>query len=388
MAKKKKVRIRIDRLIILVLALIVILTGLGLFTSRVIITPMRLRSLGYNSQSIKAIRKNKATSEILKAGKCSLLVEALNDDPNNITDYTVYLIKDEQLDKKATTAYQYIRSMKSNGYDAASAVAAVTSLSDDDCYMLAKAKYISELKELVANPNFELSLLPRYLLAIRNNQLTCDYAVEFVNSNSDYIPVSNLDFASYYKNETALTDQASITALVNKQFYMSEDYQPADLVTPKCSYTNDEMLRREAADAFDRMSQEAVSQGYDKLICQSNYRSYEYQQDLYNKYVSWYGQSKADSFCSRPGFSEHQTGLAADLGGNVSGLDDLEDYVGYQWVLDNSYKYGIIQRYPLNKEYITGVDYESWHFRYVGIETAKLLHDYNWTLEEYKLIFN
>ena len=103
MAKKKKVRIRIDRLIILVLALIVILTGLGLFTSRVIITPMRLRSLGYNSQSIKTIRKNKATSEILKAGKCSLLVEALNDDPDNIADYTVYLIKDEQLDTPLIT---------------------------------------------------------------------------------------------------------------------------------------------------------------------------------------------------------------------------------------------------------------------------------------------
>ena len=388
MAKKKRVRLRIDRLIIAVLALILLLSGLGIFTYRVLILPARLRSLGYSSQSVRLIKKNKLEKEFLKAGKCTLMVQALNDDPENIREYTVYLVPDEKLNKKAADTYGYIKSMKSNGYNSQQAQTTVLNLSDDDCYLLSRAKYIPELAELSANPNFRIELLPRYLLAIRNNQLTYEYSVEFVNSNSDYVPVTNLDFASFYRNETALSDQSSITALVNKQYYLSSDYQPADLVVPKCSYSSDEQLRKEAADAFDRMSQDAVGQGYDKLICQSNFRSYSYQQDLYNKYVSWYGQSKADSFCSRPGYSEHQTGLATDLGGNATGIDDLADYVGYQWVLDNSYKYGIIQRYPRNKEYITGVDFESWHFRYVGTETARILHEMDWTLEEYKLLFN
>jgi D-alanyl-D-alanine carboxypeptidase len=66
----------------------------------------------------------------------------------------------------------------------------------------------------------------------------------------------------------------------------------------------------------------------------------------------------------------------------------FESYSGYDWVCENAHLYGFIQRYPEGKEYITGYEYESWHFRYVGVETATIIYERGWTLDEYALLFN
>ena len=84
------------------------------------------------------------------------------------------------------------------------------------------------------------------------------------------------------------------------------------------------------------------------------------------------------------GYSEHQTGLAVDF--YIRG-SNFEDYEGYQWMLDNIHNYGFILRYPAGKEFLTGFPSEPKHFRFVGVEAAKIMHDYEWTLEEYKTIF-
>ncbi len=131
--------------------------------------------------------------------------------------------------------------------------------------------------------------------------------------------------------------------------------------------------------AFEEMAAAAKEDGISLWIA-SGYRSYDYQQGLYDRYVSNYGQAEADRFSARPGHSEHQTGLAFDL--NV--IDD--SFAGTpeaEWIAANCYKYGFIVRYPEGKEDITGYKYEPWHVRYLGVETATAVYESGLTLEEY-----
>jgi len=118
------------------------------------------------------------------------------------------------------------------------------------------------------------------------------------------------------------------------------------------------------------------------LYISSGFRSYSYQENLYNNYVAQDGQLAADTYSARPGHSEHQTGLAFDL----NTIDDSFAYTEEgKWVKDNCQKYGLILRYPKGKEAQTGYQYESWHLRYVGKELAQELYNNgNWiTLEEH-----
>ena len=114
----------------------------------------------------------------------------------------------------------------------------------------------------------------------------------------------------------------------------------------------------------------------------SAYRSYSYQQNLYNRYAKVDGIAKTDTYSARAGYSEHQTGLAIDIMNANWGYIDKTDKE-YTWLINNSYKYGFILRYPEDKEKITGYMYEPWHYRYVGIDLATELVKENLTYEEY-----
>ena len=92
---------------------------------------------------------------------------------------------------------------------------------------------------------------------------------------------------------------------------------------------------------------------------------------------------EADLSTARAGFSEHQTGLAIDiLTYNVT-LSNFEETDAFKWLSSNAYKYGFILRYPKGKEDITGYEYESWHYRYVGVEIATQIFEEDITFDEY-----
>jgi zinc D-Ala-D-Ala carboxypeptidase len=150
--------------------------------------------------------------------------------------------------------------------------------------------------------------------------------------------------------------------------------------------TYDQGVNPEAEQALNEMIQTAKDAGH-AVEAFSSFRSFEYQTTLYNRYVNRDGKEAADRYSARPGYSEHQTGLAFDLGG--TGQQDLwlteafgETPAG-KWLMENAHQYGFILRYPKDKEHITGFMYESWHYRYVGIEHAKKIFEKNITLEEY-----
>ena len=130
----------------------------------------------------------------------------------------------------------------------------------------------------------------------------------------------------------------------------------------------------------------AKQQGFD-LVAFSGYRSFEYQTTLYDNYVKRDGQAAADRYSARPGYSEHQTGLAFDIGErgkeDVWLTEEFGETPAGQWLFTHAQEYGFILRFPQNKEEITGYMYESWHYRYVGKEVAKEITKKNITLEEY-----
>lgn len=173
--------------------------------------------------------------------------------------------------------------------------------------------------------------------------------------------------SSFDKQAHSTTDPTSIWVVVNKQHPLQPvSYAPADLV----SVGNNQYLRAEAAAALNTMLTDAKAAGY-TVTPDSGYRSYSMQVTTYNSEVAAYGQAVADSESARPGYSEHQTGLAIDFGsGGCNITDCFANTPGGKWVTANAYRYGFILRYPNDLTDVTGYRAEAWHFRYVGVPLA------------------
>lgn len=173
--------------------------------------------------------------------------------------------------------------------------------------------------------------------------------------------------------QTALINRtaSSLTVLVNKTYPLSPiTYAPTNLVT-----ADNYPMRPETAAAWSRLKKDAAARGH-SLRMLSAYRSYSYQRDLHNRYVREYGQAYADRISARPGHSEHQTGLAIDIGlssGACQLASCFGDTAAGKWVAANAWRYGLILRYPQGTESVTGYLYEPWHFRYVGPSLASEL---------------
>jgi len=179
----------------------------------------------------------------------------------------------------------------------------------------------------------------------------------------------------------ALTDEQanSLTVVVNKKHKLPQDYVPA------LKSVSGGQMRPEAIGALTRLLNDAETMGLSIKIV-SSYRSFNTQVSTYNKWVQQSGQTAADTFSARPGHSEHQTGLAVDLG-NSNDLCSLEtcfgDSAAGKWLAVYAVDYGFIIRYEKGKDSITGYQYEPWHLRYVGESVAAAVAASGKTLDEY-----
>lgn len=185
---------------------------------------------------------------------------------------------------------------------------------------------------------------------------------------------------------TDLEDYNSIHVIINKKHTLPEDYEPNDLVSPNVMKMKDSCtMREEASKALEKMFEAASEEGL-KLLLVSGYRSYSYQKGLFDIYTARDGEEAANRYSAKAGQSEHQTGLAADLGAADQACllkECFKDSEEGKWLKENSYLFGFILRYPQEKEEITGYVYEPWHFRYIGLQEAYLVHESGLTLEEY-----
>ena len=187
--------------------------------------------------------------------------------------------------------------------------------------------------------------------------------------------------------------------LANKKNSIGK-YKPSDLTTINCPTAGNEThsLDRDAAIALYAMMLEMTEAKINDAVVTSSYRSYEYQQGLYNDYVAKHmangmtreeAEAYASTYSARPGESEHQTGLCLDFTtvdkvGTSYELDEsFEDTDAFRWLSKNAYKYGFILRYPKDKVDTTGYQYEPWHYRFVGRQAASEIYFSGMCLEEY-----
>jgi len=184
-------------------------------------------------------------------------------------------------------------------------------------------------------------------------------------------------------------DAASPWFVVNKQRTVPATYVPSNLRQPnvavRSSGSSEMLLREDAAIAVEKLVGGAKQAGINLMLV-SGYRSYGLQQSVYRGNVSRQGQAEADKTSARPGHSEHQTGLAADLG-TTSRLCELDTCFGQtpegKWLAAHAYEYGFIIRYPDNMQSVVGYTYEPWHIRYVGPELAREIHETGQVMEQF-----
>ena len=193
-------------------------------------------------------------------------------------------------------------------------------------------------------------------------------------------------------------EQSWSTMLVNQWSYMPEGYVPdvREISYEGVSPLNNKFDVR-AADALEKMLADARSAGYNMYLV-SAYRSHDYQVSLFNRKVNEYkalgyddatAYSEASQWVAIPGTSEHCTGLAADIVSstwynyNSDLTHDFEDTDHFDWLYEHCADYGFILRYPKGAEAITGITYEPWHYRFVGIDAAKYIMENHITLEEF-----
>ena len=368
MVKKRKLKLKKPFVIILKIIFIVILVFLGMFL--------------FYSYQVKDVSKlgydKEASKNILLLGKKDAIKSYEYSDTLNAAFKSKYY-KDANLDSYSKIKYQdqkniikNINTLIDKGYSNSNISLILAHGNDDDVSEFAKRDKIKYLEEFYSLSYAKLKYYDRYVKYSSETGEDEETTVLFVNLSMD-----TDDYVNPVK-----TSAFSIDMLVNKHYKLDEDFVPDDLVEFDQEYCNDEVQEgnREAVVAFKNMYEAAKKEGLG-LVINSSYRSYQDQENICNTFKDLYGEGYVTKYVALPGFSEHQTGLAFDIGSTSSKV--FAESKEYEWMKENAYKYGFILRFTKANAYITGFRSEPWHYRYVGKKVAKYIYDNNISLEEY-----
>ena len=195
-------------------------------------------------------------------------------------------------------------------------------------------------------------------------------------------------YAILEEEKTFRADDKSLFFLIDKKHTASSSYAPKDLVSLKKNSLFDlnkagMKIRPEAYSALNEMAQAALNEGI-RLLVSSAYRSYSYQENLFNYWVSVDGLEEAERESSRPGTSQHQLGTAVDFG-SIS--DDFDKTQMGQWIYKNAADYGWSLSFPKGYEDVTGYRWECWHFRYIGKNACRFQQKWFGGIQQFMLEF-
>lgn len=328
-----------------------------------------LTKLGYSKEASKNILFSFHKDDVIKIGENKTLNAAFESTYFN-EKYMDNYIKIKYVNQKHLI--QNINKFIKLGYTDNDINIILTHGNDQSVTNFTKREKVKYLEEFYTIDYAKLDNYDRYV----------NYENETAEDEEIVVMYINLDMDKEDYVDATKVDKFSIDMLVNKRRYLDKNFEPDDLVKIEEKYASESDLKcsRIALNAFKEMSKQAEKEGY-AIIINSAYRSYEDQEEITNLYLNTYGQEYVNKFVAKPGFSEHQTGLAFDVGSkNVNIFANSKEYT---WMLDNAYKYGFILRFPKKYEEITRFRSEPWHYRYVGKKIAKIIHDEDITLEEY-----
>lgn len=355
MNRKKKYKFKKGRIFIALLLLTIIIV----FTLNIgnIITVIKLKNLKYTSESISIINKND-----IKIDKYSKTLDKIINTNYFILDNTKYYIDIDY--KESNNFFENINKLISIGYSAKEINIINNKLDNID--LILNNEYNKNLYNILNSDYFYKDNLERYLKYDKDN------IVLNVNMNLDY---------EFYTHDIEVTTKDS-TMLVNKYYKLDKTYIPTLTTLDRAYAVNDkQQVTPETKKVFQKMCDDAKKDNI-YIYSGSAYRSYSYQNTLFNNRAKMEGLDYANKTAAKAGYSEHQTGLSMDL------MNKNYDYISaedeeYEWLINNSYKYGFILRFPKDMDNITGYTYEPWHFRYINIEIATYLKENNLTYEEY-----
>ena len=378
MAKRKRRRLKKKRILLLLLLLIIISTGIYFLIPK---------TYGYQKEVITVFKetevydKLKERKEYSKVLEYSVLENVFNEEYFD-TYFEINYIEE-------VSSVKDINTLLDLGYTS-NDINTFYEKIPSSINVIVSNDYNKNITNYITLDYFNEEYLDRYIKYDNDeNKLDSVYDTTVINDNYTYEDTITFVNAyldkDYYTNDINLTNEEAnnIDVIVNKYYKLNSDYEPSDLTKINSKYASgsNQRLRAEAAVKFEEMASTMKNDGL-KIYAGSTYRSYDYQLGLYNRYVAQDGFEEAETFSARAGYSEHQLGLAVDiLNGKWSYLSETDKE--YDWLINNSYKYGYILRYPRNKEYVTGYVFEDWHFRYLGIELATKVYESNLTYDEY-----
>ncbi|MDR7871074.1 MAG: D-alanyl-D-alanine carboxypeptidase family protein [Tissierellaceae bacterium] len=231
-----------------------------------------------------------------------------------------------------------------------------------------------ERVEVISHDNGWDKLIYNNTIGYSSEEYLSNVDIKDISENDDNVNKDKDELEVIVSPETMKMKIVKGILLVNKEYALSMDYNPGE--------------DPEAREYLDKMIAACNDETGKNLTAFSRYRTYEYQKGLFNQYVKKDGYDNAVLYSAKPRHSEHETGLAFDIGGNdqtywlEESFEDTEEGI---WLRENAHRFGFILRYPKGKTDITGYIYEPWHFRYIGIEHASNIFERDITLEEYLL---
>lgn len=359
--KKKKLKIKKRYIVLLILVFIIFL----LYNP--VKSIIQLKNRGYSFSSVMKIYKTGIKKDVLDKDYSKTLDNIITTDyydENKLEDYfnISYLEYDNFNDN--------ISKWLNLGYTS-NDINKIYEYNNEELNNKVSEKYIKDITEYLSYNYFKIDKLDRYIAYFNG-----DYSDTIVKVNI------GLD-KPFYENPEIIKDY-SIDVIVNKYNKLDSSFTPKDIVElTKCSEKG-HFLAMDAKNAYDELCDASKKDGM-SLGVTSSYRSYDDQKKIYDSYLKNNGQDYVNKYVAIPGYSEHQTGLALDVKSTLA--SPFKSTKEYKWMLDNSYKYGFILRYTTDNETMTGYSAEAWHFRYVGVEEAKYIHDNGISYEEYYAIF-
>ena len=331
-----------------------------------------LQKLGYSKESIEQMEKLDILDKVLKNEYSKTLDVALSSNKFK-SEYLDLYLNVEYLDKE--DFIDKINALNDKGYTIEEINFILSKINYEDITYILESNYLENIKDYLNIENMDIQKLKRYIDYYNNNSSKdLRSVINYVNMDMDKTP---------YVDYKTVEDPNNILVLVNKYNKLADDYKPDDLERINTNYSVRNLyLRKDAKEAFEALCRDASSLGL-SIRAISSYRTFDYQKGLYDNYVSVNGVEEADTYSARPGFSEHETGLATDVMGSNGNYTRFAETNEYTWVVNNAHNYGFVIRYPENKENITKYKFESWHLRYVGKDAATYMYENNLCLEEY-----
>lgn len=373
MKKVKNVRIKPKFAIVLKILgfILCVLVGLLIFYNKQI---SDLTSLNYSRVASKNILFSRNKDYVLSVGENKTLNAAFESDNYN-SKYLENYSKINYVNHK--DLIKNINSLLDKGYSNSDINLIITHGSNEDVLEFVKRDKVRYLEEFYTIDYAKIKNYDRYVAL----------SDETGDDAEDVVIMVNLDLDKEDYVDAINVDKFSTDMLINKHRSLNSEFVPDDLVDIDSKYASEKDLKisRIALNAFIKMYNAAESEGY-QLVINSAYRSYSDQEELVNKYLNSYGQTYVDKYVAKPGFSEHQTGLAFDIGSRNSRV--FADSKEYAWIKDNAHKYGFIYRFDSRYEKITGFRHEAWHYRYVGVDIATYIYEHNnMPFEEYFVVY-